>query len=106
MVRSVSVRDLFRIRLGSVLDSFAARSPSVRDPKIFRRTPAAGHKITQPRGALSPTLPTADTGFYIIYLLHNLMGDAVKPLWDVHDGEQFTTYPIFGGKPNEDMLFV
>lgn len=64
----------FGVRVGFVRDPLGihfrglcrVRSESVRDPK-----PAAAKKIRSP--ATAPSLPTADTGFYMIYLLHNLM---------------------------------
>ena len=81
-VRSGSVRDPFGVRSGSVRDPFGVRSGSVRCQFGICAGLAAATKKRSPGGveggAVAPPLPTAETGFYIIYLLHNLMRDAVN----------------------------
>ena len=86
-IHSGSVRDPFGLCSGSVRDPFGVRSGSVRDPFGFRsgsenflsenrRSP----KKPQPRvegESDSPPLPTADTGSYYIYLLLNLLPNAI-----------------------------
>jgi len=59
---------------------------------------------------MGPTDPSEWLITNVSHPLHfNIKGSnrfEFKPMWDVLDGERFTTYPIFGGAPESDQLLV